>query len=196
MSSVPSSVKGVHYPRLRPGVKIATETTAKVVCRLETHRHLNNDHATIKTAEERFDHMSTPQYTGPIPIPTPETKPFWDGAKQHKLMIQRCRSCKQHYFYPRPLCPHCLSREVEWVEATGRGKLHTYVINHRAPRQPPIPPPFILAIVELDEGPRMMTNVVGTDPDPAKLPCDAPVEVVFDDVTPELTLPRFRLVNA
>jgi hypothetical protein len=139
--------------------------------------------------------MSKPEYTGAIPKPTPETKPFWDAAKQHKLMIQRCNSCNQYYFYPRPLCPCCLSREVEWVEVSGRGKLHTFVINHRAPRQAPMPPPFILAIVELDEGPRMMTNIVGTDPDPAKLPFDAPVEVVFDDVTPELTLPKFRLVQ-
>jgi uncharacterized OB-fold protein len=84
---------------------------------------------------------------------------------------------------------------VYWVEASGRGKLHTYFINHRAPRKSPMPPPLILAIVELDEGPRLMTNIVGTEPDPAKLPFDAPVEVVFDDITPEFTLPKFRLVT-
>lgn len=146
--------------------------------------------------QEPSPQMSKPEYTGAIPVPTPETKPFWDAAKQHKLMIQRCKTCSQHYFYPRPLCPHCLSRDVEWVEVSGRGKLHTFVINHRAPRKAPMPPPFILAIVELDEGPRMMTNIVGTDPDPAKLPFDAAVEVVFDDITAEITLPKFRLVQS
>lgn len=139
--------------------------------------------------------MPTGEYTGPIPKPTPETRPFWDGLRQHKLLIQRCNACARHFFYPRPMCPHCLSREVTCVEASGRGKLHTFVINHRAPRQTPFQPPFILAVVELDEGVRMMTNIVGTDPDPAKLPFDAPVQVVFDDVTTDLTLPRFRLVR-
>ena len=133
-------------------------------------------------------------YTGPIPKPTPETKPFWDAAKQHKLLIQRCSDCAQHYFYPRPLCPHCLSRNVVWVEVRGRGRLHTFVINHRGPRNFPLPAPFIIGIVELDEGPRILTNIVGIEADPAAVRCDMPVEVVFADLTAEIALPHFRQI--
>ena len=131
-------------------------------------------------------------YSGPIPKPTPETRPFWEAARQHKLLIQRCNDSLQHYFYPRPLCPHCLSRNVVWVEASGRGLLHTFVINQRPPRGFPATGPVILGIVQLDEGPRLMTNIVGVDPDPTKLRCDMPVEVVFDDITAEISLPKFR----
>jgi len=139
--------------------------------------------------------MTTPNYTGPIPKPTPETKPFWDAAKQRKLRIQRCRDCTQHYFYPRPLCPQCLSRNVEWVEASGRGTLHTFVINHRPPRGFPATGPFVIGIVQLDEGPKMMTNIVGVEPDPKQLRCDMPVEVVFEDLTDDITLPKFKPVT-
>jgi uncharacterized protein len=135
-------------------------------------------------------------YTGPLPKPTPETQPFWDAVRRRQLLIQRCTACDRHYFYPRPLCPHCLSRDVEWVAASGRGRLHTFVINHRPPRNFPLPAPCIVAIVELEEGPRLMTNLVGVDPDPQQLRCDMAVEVVFDDVTADITLPRFRPVAA
>jgi len=132
-------------------------------------------------------------YSGPVPKPTPETRPFWEAAKQRKLLIQRCGDCGQHYFYPRPLCPHCLSRNVEWVTASGRGRLHTFVINHRPPRGFPPDTPIILGIIELEEGPRLMSNIVGVAPDPAKLRCDMAVEVVFEDLTDDITLPKFRL---
>jgi uncharacterized OB-fold protein len=135
-------------------------------------------------------------HTGPIPKPTPETKPFWDAAKQHQLRIQRCRDCAQHYFYPRPLCPHCLSRNVEWVDCSGRGRLHTFVINYRPPRNFPLQQPFIIGIVELDEGVRMMSNIVGIEADPTRLRCDMPLEVVFEDLTDTITLPKFRPVRA
>jgi len=135
-------------------------------------------------------------YTGPVPKPTPETKPYWDAAKQHQLRIQHCRDCGQHYFYPRPLCRHCLSRNVEWVNCSGRGRLHTFVINHRPPRNFPVQQPFVIGIVELAEGPRMLTNIVGVDADPKQLRCDMPVEVVFEDITDEITLPKFRPVQA
>lgn len=139
--------------------------------------------------------MSPNDYRGPIPKPTPETKPFWDAARQHKLVVQRCGDCGQHYFYPRPLCRFCLSRNVSWTEVSGRGTLHTYVISHRPGRMAPIDPPYVVAIVELDEGPRLMSNLVDVDPDPAKIPCDMRVEVVFADLNDEIALPRFRPVN-
>ena len=138
----------------------------------------------------------TTTYTGPVPKPTPETKPFWDAARQHILRIQHCRDCAQHYFYPRPLCPHCLSRNVEWVDCSGRGRLHTFVINYRPPRNFPQQQPFILGIVELDEGARMLSNIVGIDADPQLLRCDMPVEVVFEEITEAITLPKFRPVSS
>lgn len=140
--------------------------------------------------------MPDAPYAGPIPIPTPEAKPFWEAAKQRKLMIQRCADCQQHYFYPRPMCPHCLSRNVSWVTCSGRGKLHTFVITHRGARKTPLPLPYVVAIVELDEGPKLMSNLVGVEADPAHIRCEMPVEVVFEDITPEITLPRFRPVQA
>jgi uncharacterized OB-fold protein len=131
-------------------------------------------------------------YTGPIPKPTPETRPYWEAAKQRILRIQRCSDCEQYFFYPRPLCPHCLSRRVAWTDASGRGRLHTFVINHRPPRGFPSTGPYIIGIVELDEGPKLMTNIVGVEADPRKLRCDMPVEVVFEDITDEIALPKFR----
>jgi len=135
-------------------------------------------------------------YTGPIPKPTPETQPFWDGTKRHQLVIQHCNDCRRHYFYPRPLCPHCLSRNVEWTPVSGRGRLHTFVINHRPPRNFPTPAPFIIGIVELDEGPRLMSNIVGVAADPQAVHCDMPVEVLFEDITDAITLPKFRPLAA
>jgi uncharacterized OB-fold protein len=137
------------------------------------------------------EHASTP-YNGPIPKPTPETRPFWEGTKEHVLRIQRCDDCGRHYFYPRPLCPHCLSRRVTWVESSGRGHLHTFVINHRPPRNLAASGPLVIGIVELEEGARLLTNIVGIAPDPSAIRCDMPVEVVFEPITDEITLPKFR----
>jgi uncharacterized OB-fold protein len=134
----------------------------------------------------------TETYTGPLPKPTPETRPFWDAAKQHRLAIQACDDCGVRYFYPRPLCPACLSRRVRWIDASGRGRLHTFVINHRPPRNFPLPGPLVLGMVELEEGPRMLTHIVEVAPDPTALRCDMPLEVVFVPLTAEITVPKFR----
>ncbi len=130
----------------------------------------------------------------PLPEPTPETQEFWDGMKRHELRIQRCNACNRGYLYPRPFCPRpgCHSRDVEWITASGKGSLATYVIAHRG--HPAFEAPYIIAVVELEEGGQLMTNIVGVDdPTPEKLPVDAPVEIVFEDVNDQVTLPKFRL---
>ena len=133
-----------------------------------------------------------PEYTGPLPVPTPETRPFWEAARRHELQIQACRACGTYLFFPRALCPRCFAADLEWRRVSGRGTLHTFTIVERGQRGFPLATPYVLAVVELAEGPRMMTNLVGIEPDPAKVRIGMPVEVVFDDVTPEVTLPRFR----
>ena len=130
-----------------------------------------------------------------FPQPTPETAEFWAGAAQGELRIPHCRACDRFYFYPRPFCRYCASYDVDWRAVPGRGRLISYVINYR-----PIEPiegadPRVVALVELDEGPRMMTNIVGTAPDPEQLPLDAPVEVAFES-RGGTAIPVFRLVHS
>ena len=96
------------------------------------------------------------------PKPTPETQHFWDGTQAGELRLQRCDACANVYFPPRPFCPSCASRKVSVFKASGKGTLYSYVINHR-PAAPGFTPPYAIAVVELDEGPRMMTNLVDMD---------------------------------
>ena len=137
---------------------------------------------------------SSEPYRGALPRPTPETQPFWDGTRARRLMLPWCRACGEPHFYPRSICPHCLSADIEWRQASGRGKLHTYVINHRPAKG--FEAPYVIAVVELDEGPRMLTNVVTEEePTPEALRIDMDLEVIFDDVTEDVTFARFRPVS-
>ncbi|MDP2328954.1 MAG: OB-fold domain-containing protein [Dehalococcoidia bacterium] len=133
----------------------------------------------------------------PLPTPTPETREYWDGLKRHELRIQRCRACRRAYFYPRPFCPYpgCHSQDVEWFTASGRGSLASYVIVHRG--HPAFATPYVIAVVEMTEGGRMMTNLAGIDdPTPEALPVGAEVQIDFEDVNDALTLPSWRLVKS
>lgn len=114
-----------------------------------------------------------------IPQASPETARFWEGTKNSELWIQRCNACGRPYFYPRPFCPHCNSDDVEWFQASGRARLISYVISHRA--VPGLTPqaPYVVALVELAEGPRMATNLVGVAPDPDHITLDMPLRVTF-----------------
>lgn len=126
----------------------------------------------------------------PLPKPTPETQHYWDGTKEGELRLQRCSSCSHVYFPPRPFCPECASQDVEVFAASGKGTLYSYVINHRAPKG--WEAPYSLAVVQLDEGPRMMTNIIGCPQTPEALQLDMPVEVTFDQVSEEIALPKFK----
>lgn len=134
-------------------------------------------------------------YRGALPRPTPETKPYWDGAKAHRLMLPWCTACGRPHFYPRSLCPHCGAADLEWRQASGRGTVYSYVINHKAARGFEDKVPYVIAVIELAEGPRMLSNLVmDATPTPETIRIDMEVEVVFDAVTPEITLPKFRPV--
>ena len=136
--------------------------------------------------------MPTEHYRKPIPVPTPKTQVFWEKARQHELWIQCCDACGHVFFYPRLHCPKCLSDQVEWFKASGKGSLYSYVINHRPPPGFEEEAPYAIAIVHLEEGPRMMSNIVGIENTPKSLVLDMPLEVVFEDVTPEVTIPKWR----
>ncbi len=126
----------------------------------------------------------------PLPKPTPETRHFWEGTRAGELRLQRCDDCAAVYFPPRPQCPQCGHRSVSVFAASGRGRLFSYVINQRP--HPAWDAPYAIAVVELDEGPRMMTNIVDCDQTPEALVLDMPLEVSFTAVTDEITLPLFR----
>lgn len=135
-----------------------------------------------------------PEVRRPLPQPTPETQHFWDGLQDRELRLQRCAACAHVYYPPRPFCPDCSSREVEVFNASGKGKLASYVINHRP--HPAWDAPYSIAIVELEEGPRMATNIVNCPQTPEALAIDMPVEIVFEAVSDDITLPLFQPVGA
>ncbi|MAI46043.1 MAG: Zn-ribbon domain-containing OB-fold protein [Hyphomicrobiaceae bacterium TMED74] len=125
-----------------------------------------------------------------IPQPTPETQHYWDGAKRGELLLQTCNSCSHTYFPPRPFCPECGSRDVAVVKASGKGRLYSYIINHM--KAPGYEPPFAVAVVELEEGPRIMTNILECEPTPEALQLDMPLEVTFEKLSDEISLPQFK----
>jgi uncharacterized OB-fold protein len=137
--------------------------------------------------------MDTPQK--PVPIVNPWAKPFWDAAREEKLMVQKCQDCDQHIFYPRIACPHCFSDKMEWVEASGKGTVYSYtVVTNNAPSAFIQDMPFVIAIVKLEEGVQMLSNIINCNPDDVE--CDMPVEVAFEKLDDEFTLPKFRPVMA
>ena len=125
-----------------------------------------------------------------LPRPTPETRHFWEGTQAGELRLQRCGDCGTAYFPPRPFCPECSSRNVSVFAASGKATLYSYVISHIP--APGLEPPYSVAVVTLEEGPRMMTNVVGCEQTPEALTLDMPLEAVFEAQTDEITLPLFK----
>lgn len=130
-------------------------------------------------------------YKRPLPQPTPETQHFWDGCREGEIRLQRCKTCDHTYFPPRDFCPACSAREVEVVKASGKATLYSYIINHR-PRPDFGEEPHSIAVVQLEEGPRMMTNIVDCPQTPEALELDMPLEVTFEKATDEISLPKFR----
>jgi uncharacterized OB-fold protein len=127
----------------------------------------------------------------PIPTPTLETAPYWEGCRRHQLRIQRCSNCQRYQFFPRIYCSKCFSEQIEWVNASGRAKVLSFTIVRR-----PVSPafaneiPYIVALVTLEEGPQMMTNIVECAPEEVTI--GLPVEVVFEDRSDQISIPQFR----
>jgi uncharacterized OB-fold protein len=131
-----------------------------------------------------------------LPAPTPETQPYWDGAKAGELRIQRCvDEGGKAFFYPRPICPFCGSTNVEWFTASGDATLYSYVINHRAAPGFEDEGPYAIAVVQLAEGPRMMTNLVGVPNTPEALVLDMPLHVTFQE-RGDVAVPVFAPANS
>ena len=140
---------------------------------------------------------TTSDYKKPLPTPSHVSRPFWDAAKEHRLTYQRCTACGTRVFYPRDVCPgpECFGvGTLEWAESSGKGWVYASSISYQ-PAHPAFAAdvPYVLAIVELDEGVRMHSNVVGIDP--KEVAIGMRVEVVWDDVTPEFSLPKFRPIQ-
>ena len=136
--------------------------------------------------------MTMSSASKPAPRATPETQPFWDGTAAGELRLQRCQSCDAYYFPPRPFCPTCLDDDVAWERVSGRGTLHSYVINHRPAMG--WTEPYAIAVVQLDEGPRMMSNIVGIENTPDNLVLDMALEVTFEP-RGDVALPVFQPVG-
>ncbi|MCI0869153.1 MAG: Zn-ribbon domain-containing OB-fold protein [Chloroflexi bacterium] len=137
----------------------------------------------------------TTEYTKPLPVPANVelSQPFWDAAKRHQLVLPRCNTCSKTFFYPRERCPECLSGDLSWSDAGGKGRVYSYtVIEQTVNRAFVGDVPYIYAMIQLDEGPRIISNVV--DCSIENVYVDMPVTAVFDDVTPDVTLVKFRPV--
>ena len=136
--------------------------------------------------------IDNPKPTPPI---NPWTAPFWKAAREHRLLIQHCHKCGRNVFYPRLYCPFCLSDDLGWVESSGRGKVYTFsVVLNNAPTAFLTDMPFVIAIVKLEEGVQMMTNIVGCSP--VDVHCEMPVAVAFEELNAEITVPKFTPVRS
>lgn len=135
----------------------------------------------------------TPDYKKPTPNPAhwPASRKFWEAARRHELVIPRCRRCNKFFFYPREVCPTCLHGDIEWQKVSGNGRLHSFTVIHQ-PANPNFleDVPYVYAMVQLDEGPRIISNL--TDCAPADAAVDMAVTAVYEDVTPDWTLVKFR----
>jgi len=129
--------------------------------------------------------------TPTLPAVTALTRPFWDAAAEGRLLLPRCNACGRHFFRPEVACTHCFATDWRWTEASGRGSLYSYTVVHRAPA-PGFEVPFVLAVVELVEGPTMFSNLVGCAD--ADIRIGMALKLRFEQVATEVHLPRFEAV--
>lgn len=135
--------------------------------------------------------MAQSEYNKPLPAISSLNKPYWDGLKNRELRMQRCDECGRIWYPPSPLCPGCWSRKFTWTRLSGRGHVNSWVVFHQSYfRGYDDELPYNVAEVQLDEGPRLLTNLVDIADD--RIRAGMPVEIVFDDVTSEITLAKFK----
>ncbi len=127
----------------------------------------------------------------PLPTPRPETQPFWTGLREEEIRLQRCDACGRVQFYPRPHCRYCGGTKLTWETLSGKATLYTYTVIHRAPFEAfAADVPYVFAVAQLEEGPRLVTTIVTDDHDAVEI--GMPLAPVFDHVDDEITLLRFR----
>lgn len=136
------------------------------------------------------DRPAASEYNKPLPEPNAASLPFWEAAREHRLRIQRSKKTGRYVFYPRAVSPFGAGDELEWVDVSGRGTVYAFTVA----RRPTAPQwaedvPYVIAIVALEEGPHLTTNIVGCGPEDVQI--GMPVVAVFDDVTPEVSLVKF-----
>jgi uncharacterized OB-fold protein len=131
-------------------------------------------------------------YPKPLPVPDAETLPFWQGCRDGKLLLQRCADCGRKHFPPTYFCPTCNSDAQEWIESSGHGRVFSWiVVRHPVPRDIYAGEvPYVVALVTLDEGVRIASNIIGCAPE--TVTADMPVRVTFREATPEISLPLFE----
>jgi len=131
-------------------------------------------------------------YNKPVPVEDPDSAPFWAGCREQKLLVQHCLECRTPRYPARPYCHQCQSTHYEWRASSGRGSVYSWIVVHH-----PVPKeiyagdvPYVVALIDLEEGVRMASNIIGCDPD--AISGGMPVEVQFEQVTTAVTLPQFR----
>jgi uncharacterized OB-fold protein len=135
----------------------------------------------------------------PRPVPDGDSRPYWEGLARGELLIQRCAACGRFVFYPRSFCPHCSSDQLVWTAARGTGVVYSYTVVHQAYGPFAGQTPFVVALIDLDEGVRMMARIThagGRDGEPTESVCiGARVRVIFERIDDDLTLPYFALAE-
>jgi uncharacterized OB-fold protein len=130
-------------------------------------------------------------YDKPLPVINEDTAPYWEYCRKHELRMQKCQQCGYIRFPASIVCPKCHSLEAAWTKLSGKGKVYSFIVYHQV-YHPSYKDdiPYAVAIIQLDEGPRMESNIIGCKMEDIKI--DMPVEVSFNDVTDEVTLPKFK----
>ncbi len=137
--------------------------------------------------------MTPMAYAKPLPQPNPDTKPFWDTCRQHELRFQKCLSCGHVRWPASIICPRCYSKEARWIKSNGKGIVYTYTVYHQVFHKAfEKDVPYVTAIIELEEGPHFLSNIV--DCSPEEVYCDMPVEVIWEDIDEAFSLPKFKPV--
>lgn len=127
----------------------------------------------------------------PKPRPAPESLPYWQAAKEHRLALPKCDACEKFWFPPSRTCPHCLSTQFSFQTVSGKGKVFSFVTFHRVYRPAFAEDvPYVVALIELDEGPRLLSNILGISHE--DVTCDMRVEAIFDDYDEEMSIPKFK----